>query len=119
MSVEAAALQHVRNAVDGVLALAGGLPEGGGVHEGAGQGTSLAFKALQQHANGHARGEGVRVDDEIGPAELGPGRQACSPGTSQSIFTSRKIYIRMVRRNCYLGWGPWSYLLMSTECGDM
>ena len=47
----------------------GGL-EGGSVDEAAPQGAPLADQALQQHADCHARGEGVRVDDQIRPAHV-------------------------------------------------
>ena len=67
MSVEAAALQHVCHTVDGVLTAAGGTLKGGGIHEGPRQRPCLAFQTFQQHADGHARREGVGVDDQVRP----------------------------------------------------
>ena len=51
-----------------IQACAGACLEGGGIHEGAAQHSSLGSQALQQHANGHPTREGVGVDQQVWPA---------------------------------------------------
>jgi hypothetical protein len=58
------ALHELASASDPIRLL-----EGGPVHEPALQRSGLADEALQQHPNGHARGEGVRIDYQIRPAD--------------------------------------------------
>ena len=63
MAVKAVLLQNLSHTVYMVFGVAAGLLKGRGICEGAAKRARLAHQTLDQHANGHARGEGVRVDD--------------------------------------------------------
>ena len=56
--------------------------EGRGVHPGAVEQPRLGGQRLQQHADGHARGEGVRVDQEVRAAHA---RRVKSYGCLQEV----------------------------------
>lgn len=68
MPVEAMPLQLVSDTANGVCCAASRLLKGSSVFEGARECASFADQAFYQHADGHARGKSVRVDDQIRPA---------------------------------------------------
>lgn len=69
MLSKAGLLQPVAKLLNGVHKLVGLLTllEGGGVNKVTIQGPNFACQGLHQHADGHTRGEGVGIDDQIRP----------------------------------------------------
>ena len=89
MVVEAGSAELRAKVVDGIVVRVVGVPKGGRVLKDATEDTGLAGHRLDQHTNGHSRGKGVRIDDNVGDtARLGHGHVFLGPGSTQRTLLS-------------------------------